>query len=415
MFTTKEAYHPRYSTTQTNKDQLWDQVWKPRIWPKVSTFLWLLSKRCILTWDNLQKRGFIGPSRCPNYNLNTESILHLMETCPLATQLWEKTNQCNRRSGKRRGDVTETIRKWPKDPYQSPLLNSLWNLIPGFLYWLLWKERNNRIFNNVGRSIDTLWQLLKQNLQETLAIRHWQETDLPDSPQERLIMNVWNLNLSSLAHVTARSPTIPASPLFWSPPTSNSFKLNFDGAAKGNPGLTSFGGVFRKEVGAVIHIYYGSIGKDTNNATKLEGLWRGICITDQKNFFPLEVEGDSLILINAATRIQAGTTSSKIASNWRLLSRLELLEERLRQPHSILFKHVKRTANKVADRLANQGVNQQFQYSGSLGDSDDEQLKHECTTLVQQDYSLLDAGDWQFTEGVRGGQVAALERQMYHL
>jgi len=173
MFTTKEAYQLRYSAFETDKDQIWERVWQSGIWPKLSTFLWLLSKRHILTWDNLQKRGFIGPSRCPNCNLNPESIRHLMETCPLATQLWEKIEQCNRRSEDRMGDITETIRNWPKQPFQSLLLISLWNLIPSFLYWIFWKERNSRIFNNISRPIDTLWLLLKQNLQETLAIRNW--------------------------------------------------------------------------------------------------------------------------------------------------------------------------------------------------------------------------------------------------
>lgn len=71
MFTTKEEYHLLYHPTQVIKDQLWDKVWKPSTWPKVSTFLWLLSKQQILTWDNLQKEGFIGPSKCPNFNLQT--------------------------------------------------------------------------------------------------------------------------------------------------------------------------------------------------------------------------------------------------------------------------------------------------------------------------------------------------------
>lgn len=181
MFTTKEAYQLRYSASQTDKDQLWDRVCQPGIWPKISTFLWLLSKRHILIWDHLQKRGFTGPSRCPNCNLNFETITHLMETCPLATQLWEKTDQCNRRSGERTRNITDTIRKWPKHPFQSPLLNSLWTLLPGFLYWILLKERNNRIFNNISQPIDTLWLLLKQNIQETLAIRHWNDTDMPES------------------------------------------------------------------------------------------------------------------------------------------------------------------------------------------------------------------------------------------
>eukprot|EP00253_Pinus_taeda_P027831 PITA_27831 len=165
-------------------------------------------------------------------------------------------------------------------------------------------------------------------------------------------MKAWNLDLSFLTHVKSRPPTSSASPLNWSPLASNSYKLNFDGAAKGNPGLAGYGGVFRNELGAALHIYYGTIGKDTNNAAELEGLWKGICITNQKNFFPLEVEGESLILITVATKIQAGTSAAKIASSWRLLSILELLEERLRNPRSITFKHVRRTANKVVDRLA---------------------------------------------------------------
>eukprot|EP00253_Pinus_taeda_P015536 PITA_15536 len=89
-FTTKEAHQLRFLDTQADKDQIWARVWLPRLWPKISTFLWLLSKKRILTWDNLIKRGFIGPSICPNCNLHAETISHLMETCPLAKQIWEK-------------------------------------------------------------------------------------------------------------------------------------------------------------------------------------------------------------------------------------------------------------------------------------------------------------------------------------
>ena len=118
-------YQILYQPMQNVKDQLWDQVWQPNIWPKVSTFLWLLSKQRILTWDNLQKRGFIGPSRCSNCNLHSEAIKHLLDTCPLAVQMWERTTQCNRRMGKCVGDILNTIRNWPRHPFQIPLLNSL--------------------------------------------------------------------------------------------------------------------------------------------------------------------------------------------------------------------------------------------------------------------------------------------------
>eukprot|EP00253_Pinus_taeda_P032484 PITA_32484 len=375
-------------------DQLWTHVWQPKLWPKISIFLWLLSKNRILTWDNLQKRGFIGPSRCPNCNAQEETSTHLMEACALAAQLWNRVAHCNNRRMDRQGDIANILRSWPQVPFQSPILNSLWNLIPGFLYWTLWKERNNRIFNNKSRSVDILWLLLKLNLQETLALRAWSENDWPTLPQEILIWQNWNFNITYSKLDSHQTPSNCFSPSHWSPPARAAYKLNFDGAAKGNPGPSGFGGVIRNSDGVVIYIYYGSSGTNTNNMAELEGMWKGICIADHLNFYPLEVEGDSQILINAAIRIQVGSSAAKVASSWRLLSRLEALEDRLRQPNSIIFKHVRRTANKVADRMANQGVNQQGpHFAGYLHDAKDKKLQQDCHTLALQDLNPPDAGD----------------------
>jgi len=202
------------------------------------------------------------------------------------------------------------------------------------------------------------------------------------------------MNLSALTKDSTRSSSSTTSPTSWSPPASATYKLNFDGAAKGNPGHAGFGGIFRSHTGAIMQIFYGSLGKDTNNAAELEGLWTCICIAEQNHFFPLEVEGDSFILIAAAQRIQAGTPAVKVAASWRLLSRLESLEEKLQNPQSITFKHVRRTANKVADRLANQGASQRIPYfTGSLDTLDDDKLKNDCISLAQKDLTLPDAGD----------------------
>eukprot|EP00253_Pinus_taeda_P001588 PITA_01588 len=385
-FTTKEAHHLRYSNLQADKDQLWEKVWQDGLWPKISTFLWLLSKKHILTWDNLIKRGFIGPSRCPNCNINCETINHLMEECPLAKQIWEKVEHCNMKAHPRMEDITANIRTWAKTPFKSRILNSLWSILPGFLYWTLWKERNHRILNSTFRSIDDLWILLKKKIQETLAIRVWNDNDMPESHQERCILKEWNLELKSLVTTTTKPSTRSTSPSSWSPPVPNSYKLNFDGAAKGNPGPAGFGGVIRRHNGEAIQVYYGTMGTDTNNAAELEGLWKGICIAEHNHLSPLEVEGDSLILIAIAKRIQAGAKAVKVAKSWRLLSRLEALEEKLHTSHNLCFHHVRRTTNQVADRLANQGVSQSIPYfSGSLDTVEDAQLKQDCISLVQKD------------------------------
>eukprot|EP00253_Pinus_taeda_P020218 PITA_20218 len=279
------------------------------------------------------------------------------------------------------------LRYTPTQANKDKLWDQVWQ--PGFSYWILWKERNNRVFNNSSKPIDTLWLLLQYNLRETLALRQWLPADLSELPQEHLILNAWNMDFSSPVQINPCSPASSASPLIWSPPAPNSFKLKFDGVTKGNPGPVGYGGVFRDEMGTIRHIYHGNIGIDTNNAAELEGIWKGICIAEQENLYPLEVEGDSFIIIAAIIRIQAGSPASKPATSWRLLSRLEQMEERLRIPRSITFRHIRHTANKVADKMANQGVNQQINnFSSPLSDTNDEQLQKECIALAQHDYSI---------------------------
>lgn len=70
-------------------------------------------------------------------------------------------------------------------------------------------------------------------------------------------------------------------------------KLNFDGASKGNPGNSGFGGLFRNHKGDSLLSFLGSKGWDTNNSVELEGLWQGLLISQGKGFFPLIIEGDS--------------------------------------------------------------------------------------------------------------------------
>ena len=73
-----------------------------------------------------------------------------------------------------------------------------------------------------------------------------------------------------------RAPLIP---YHWFPPPIGFLKLNFDGASKGNPGPAGFGGVLKNNTVEIIHLYYGTIGHDSNNATELSGLLHGLRIS----------------------------------------------------------------------------------------------------------------------------------------
>lgn len=124
------------------------KIWNLPIWPKISTFLWLLAHNRILSWDNLRKRKFAGPSICLNCRTDEESVAHLMLLCPFGRRLWEKVSFRSRKDGRVQGDIINTLHNWPQKPYQSEILNTLWQISPGIVMWNIWKERNRRIFKD---------------------------------------------------------------------------------------------------------------------------------------------------------------------------------------------------------------------------------------------------------------------------
>ena len=117
-YTVKEVYS--LSTANQKEPHLinWRKVWNPNIWPKISTFLWLLSHRSILTWDNLLKPGFYGPSWCVLCNMYSEFIDHLLDSCSFTSLLWYKEAENRHRSRRVKGNITETLQQWDVKPFQ---------------------------------------------------------------------------------------------------------------------------------------------------------------------------------------------------------------------------------------------------------------------------------------------------------
>ena len=61
-------------------------------------------------------------------------------------------------------------------------------------------------------------------------------------------------------------------PDYWHSPPQRFLKFNIDGASKGNPGTTSFGGVLRDEEGYIILIFHNHLRRATNNMVELMAL-----------------------------------------------------------------------------------------------------------------------------------------------
>jgi len=140
-------------------------------------------------------------------------------------------------------------------------------------------------------------------------------------------------------------------------------------------------------------VYYGSMGWDTNNSVELVGLWQGMQLHQLHNFFPIEIEGNSQIIINMISKILSGSPPSRVADIWRLMERLELIVEWLQENRAIYLKHTRRSGNKVVDLLAKKGVtNAQTLFAGPLSSVNDRKLLQECTQMVHQENFTPDAG-----------------------
>jgi hypothetical protein len=67
--------------------------WRRQLWTwdlahKIKLFLWLALENKILTWENLRKRGWEGPSFCSLCFRDEETVLHIFVSCTFSQKVW---------------------------------------------------------------------------------------------------------------------------------------------------------------------------------------------------------------------------------------------------------------------------------------------------------------------------------------
>jgi hypothetical protein len=91
-----------------------------KLWPKINTFLWLVAHKSILTWDNLMKRGFVGPSICPLFLAEAETQNHLLNLCSYNSQVWDHGALVMHTSDRNHDRLKETIEGWCETTFDLP-------------------------------------------------------------------------------------------------------------------------------------------------------------------------------------------------------------------------------------------------------------------------------------------------------
>ena len=166
-----------------------------------------------------------------------------------------------RKSDKKRAQPARTLMEWNQKTFKNRIISTIWNALPGMIMWCIWKERNGRIFRDKCSSIDKVWQMVRENILSSIKRMQWHDEDKLIPANEIHVGEFWHLDKPQLDGLRKRDRILhPSSPKSWSLPPPLVFKLNFDGASRGNPGATGFSGLCRDSQGRVIFIFLGSIG-----------------------------------------------------------------------------------------------------------------------------------------------------------
>lgn len=130
------------------------------------------------------------------------------------------------------------------------------------------------------------------------------------------------------------------------------YTLHTDGGARGNPGPAGIGVVLQSPEGDILEEIGRGIGWTTNNVAEYEGLIAGLQAAREHGASELSVYMDSTLVVEQ----MKGGYKVKSAGLRPLHARARKLAE---QFDRISFHAVPRARNKQADRLSNQGMDEQ--------------------------------------------------------
>ena len=135
----------------------WKLIWKNWAPPRVKFFHWIVDQDRCWTADRLARRDLQHPPLCPLCDQAPETIRHLLLECPFARQTWHEILAWLRFTVPAPNQEVSLLDWWLRAKQGTPKqlrkgLGSITLLTP----WMVWKHRNDCVFEGARPSIHTL-------------------------------------------------------------------------------------------------------------------------------------------------------------------------------------------------------------------------------------------------------------------
>jgi ribonuclease HI len=257
----------------------------------------------IHTWENLQRKGWEGPSLCSLCKSSTEEINHLFISCYFTLSIWKRLkNILHLKDTWKGASIMDCYHHWKRYKSNIPFLLTL-------SCWFLWLERNATIFENTPPSHSWVFIKIMGALQ-------------------------WKSGIQKFPHTCSREFTY-----------CDGFTVTcFDGASSTDGNLCGVGG-FIKSHGTRVTRWIMNCVCGTNTKAELLGVWETLTIAHHLAYTKLQILGDSKVVIDWLNK--RGKLQACAIEGWKVkvLGLLKMFQD-------ISFQHIYMTHNIEADILS---------------------------------------------------------------
>ena len=328
----KEAYEYHYNVGQNIS---WAKnMWNFAIPPSKSTMIWRTLHCKLPTDENLVMRGCQTPSMCSMCTKNQETTSHLLMECTFATTLWNWLESiikvhCNFSS------IQEAIQICQRN--FSPLCKIVVLAVVINIINIIWFCRNQQRFNNKRINVRAVINLI---ISATTLTGNNSNCAANSSIFDFVLLNAFSVKINY-----ENAPRIKE--IIWQPPVFEWIKCNIDGAAVGNLGPASCGGIYRDNSGEFLGDFAYNLGITNSLNAELNGAMYAIELAAQKGWGHIWLETDSTLVTLAFKNKKI--VPCQLRNRWEncihLISSI-----------SFFVTHIYREENHCADQLANIGL-----------------------------------------------------------
>lgn len=314
--------------------------WSRWIWSKFipvrrTLVCWRVVHGRMPTMDMIRRMGFVGPGCCLHCLNAEESVDHLFMGCSFAISVWQWLFDIFQLRWEDFASFNQLLVRCMSVDL-SPQLSILWQVAVVSLVWGLWMSRNKVCFDDAKVSIYFVKGVVR------LAIK---EADARPEGMGSMRNSITDFLVLRSLRVKGRPvPIVDYIQVIWELPPLNWVKINTDGAAKGQPGIISCGGVFRCSEGSVLSCFHWDLGIGFAFEAEIMAVIISLEFAKGLGLAAIWLESDSTFVVGMLSDRREDIP-------WRMRARwLQILE----YIGSVSFRvsHVFREGNQVADRLA---------------------------------------------------------------